>query len=48
MIYVHGHDLRDGFALIRRLTDRPVGMNVLIEQSSKLYLDRMKRWVDVA
>src|SRR5438876_45941 len=23
-------------------------MNVLIEQSSRLYLDRMKRWVDVA
>ena len=48
MIYVHRHDLRDGFRLIRRLTDKPVGMNVLIEQSSKLYLDRMKRWVDVA
>jgi len=48
MIYVHGHELRDGFRLIRRITDQPVGMNVLIEQSSKLYLDRMKRWVDVA
>ncbi|HEU5262213.1 MAG TPA: nitronate monooxygenase [Gemmatimonadales bacterium] len=48
MIYVHRHDLRDGFRLIRRLTDKPVGMNVLIEQSSKLYLDRMKRWVDIA
>jgi len=48
MIYVHGHDLREGFRLIRRLTDKPIGMNVLIEQSSQLYLDRMKRWVDVA
>src|SRR5207247_1715144 len=48
MIYVHRHDLRDGFRLIRRLTDKPIGMNVLIEQSSQLYLDRMKRWVDVA
>ncbi|MGH7547155.1 MAG: NAD(P)H-dependent flavin oxidoreductase [Gemmatimonadales bacterium] len=48
MIYVHRHDLRDGFRLIRRVTDKPVGMNVLIEQSSKLYLDRMKRWVDIA
>jgi nitronate monooxygenase len=47
-VYVHGHDLRDGFALIRRLTGKPVGMNVLIEQSSRLYLDRMKRWVDIA
>ncbi|PYP25744.1 MAG: 2-nitropropane dioxygenase [Gemmatimonadetes bacterium] len=48
MIYVHRHDLRDGFRLIRRLTDKPIGMNVLIEQSSRLYLDRMQRWVDVA
>src|SRR2546428_751128 len=48
MIYVHGHDLREGFRLIRRLTDKPVGMNVLIERSSRFYLDRMKRWVDVA
>ena len=48
LTYVHGHDFRDGLALIRRLTRKPVGMNVLIEQSSKTYLDRMKRWVDVA
>ncbi len=48
MVYVHGHDLREGFQLIRRLTTKPIGMNVLIEQSSRLYLDRMQRWVDVA
>jgi len=48
MIYVHGHDLREGFRLIRRLTDKPVGMNVLIERSSRFYLDRMERWVDAA
>ena len=48
LTYVHGHPFRDGLRLIRRLTQRPVGMNVLIEQSSKTYLDRMKQWVDVA
>src|SRR5207249_2320480 len=48
MIYVHGHELGDGFRLIRRLTGKPVGMNVLIERSSRFYLQRMKRWVDVA
>lgn len=48
LVYVHGHDLRAGLALIRRITSQPIGMNVLIEQSSKLYLDRMKRWVDSA
>ena len=48
MVYVHGHELREGCRLIRRLTPKPIGMNVLIEQSSRLYLDRMQRWVDVA
>lgn len=48
MVYVHRHDLRDGLRLIRRLTAKPVGMNVLIEQISQLYLDRMERWVDIA
>jgi len=48
MVYVHGHELREGLRLIRRLTPRPIGMNVLIEQSSRLYLERMQRWVDVA
>ena len=48
MIYVYRHDFREGLRLIRRLTDKPIGMNVLIERSSKLYLERMRRWVDVA
>jgi nitronate monooxygenase len=48
MIYVYGHDFREGLRLIRRLTDKPIGINVLIEQSSKLYLERMRRWVDIA
>ena len=48
MIYVYGQDLRDGLRLIRRTTDKPIGMNVLIERSSKFYLERMSRYVDVA
>ena len=48
MIYVYRHDLREGFRLIRRLTDKPIGMNVLIERSSKLYLERMRRYLDIA
>src|SRR3954469_21431244 len=47
MIYVYGHDLREGLKLIRRTTDNPIGMNVLIERSSKLYLDRMRAYVDI-
>ena len=48
LTYVHGHDFREGLRLIRRLTSCPVGMNALIEQSSKAYHQRMQRWVDIA
>src|SRR5512139_2726342 len=48
LTYVHGHDFREGLRLIRRLTSRPIGMNALIEASSKTYRERMERWVDIA
>ena len=48
LTYVHGHDFREGLRLIRRLTSKPIGMNALIEQSSKTYHERMVRWVDGA
>ena len=35
LTYVHGHDFREGLRLIRRLTAKPIGMNALIEQSSR-------------
>jgi nitronate monooxygenase len=48
LTYVHGHGFREGLRLIRRLTDRPVGMNALIEQSSRRYRERMAQWIDIA
>ena len=49
LTYVHGHDFREGLRLIRRLSDsRPIGMNALIEQSSKHYRERMEKWIDIA
>ncbi len=48
LTFVHGHDFREGLHLIRRLTDRPIGMNALIEASSRRYHERMIEWVDVA
>ncbi len=48
LTYVHGNDFREGLRKIKRLTDKPVGFNAIVEQSSKVYLDRMMRWVDVA
>ena len=46
---VHGHDLREGLRLIRRLAgERPIGFNALVEQSSRVYEQRMRRWVAIA
>jgi nitronate monooxygenase len=48
LTYVHGHEFREGLQYIRRLTGRPIGLNALIEKSSRRYRDRMSNWVDVA
>lgn len=49
MVYVHKHDFRDGMRLIRRLTSKPVGLNVLTEKSlSKVYESRMRTFLDLA
>ncbi len=48
LTYVHGHDYREGIQYMRRLTDRPLGMNALIEKSSKKYHQRMSEWIDIA
>ncbi|MCP4875662.1 MAG: nitronate monooxygenase [Gammaproteobacteria bacterium] len=48
LTYVHGHDYREGIRLMRSLTARPIGMNALIEKSSKKYQQRMSEWIDIA
>ncbi|MDH3403463.1 MAG: nitronate monooxygenase [Acidobacteriota bacterium] len=48
LTYVHGHGFREGIRYIRSLTDKPIGMNALIEASSKKYFQRMSAWIDVA
>lgn len=48
LTYVHGHEFRAGIRLMRSLTDKPIGMNALIEKSSKKYQQRMSEWIDIA
>ena len=48
LTYVHGYDFRDGLRAIRGRTAKPIGMNVLIEQSSQAYLERMRRFLEIA
>ncbi len=46
LTFVHKLEYRAGLRRIRSLTAKPIGMNALIEKSSKAYIDRMRRWVD--
>src|SRR5512140_1531066 len=48
LTYVHGYDFRKGLRYIRSLTPKPIGMNALIEQSSKTYHEKMTKWVEIA
>lgn len=48
LTFVYGHDFRQGLRLIRQQTSRPVGMNALIEKSSRRYQERMQEWVNIA
>jgi len=48
LTYVHGYDYREGIRAMGRMTDRPLGMNALIEASSRTYHERMVRWVSEA
>jgi nitronate monooxygenase len=45
---VHGYDFREGLRYIRRPTDKPVGVNLIIERRSKRYLERVHAWLDIA
>jgi nitronate monooxygenase len=48
LTYVHGYEFRAGLRYIRSLTRKPVGVNLIIERSSKKYLERVHRWLDIA
>jgi len=48
LTYVHGYDFREGLRYIRSLTTKPIGMNALIEQSSKRYHERMVQWIEIS
>ncbi len=48
MVFVHKHEFRAGLKLIQSLTQKPVGLNIIVEKSVKRYEDRMKEWLDIA
>jgi len=48
LTYVHGYSFKSGLSYIQSLTNKPVGMNLLIEGSSRKYRSRMEDWLNVA
>lgn len=48
LTFVFGYEFREGLRFIRRKTPKPVGMNALIEETSRMYRARMARWIDIA
>ncbi|KAB2881110.1 nitronate monooxygenase [bacterium] len=47
LTYVHGYDYLEGLRYIRRLTKKPLALNATVEKSSKIYEDRMRKWIDI-
>ena len=48
LVYVHKHQFRAGMKLMKSLTQKPLGMNIITEKSSKTYEARMREWLDIA
>ena len=46
--YVHGYEFREGLKYIRSLTDKPLGINLILETSSKRYVERTRQWLEIA
>lgn len=48
LTFVHGHKFREGLRYIKSITKKPIGLNLLIEKSSKKYLEKNKEWLEIA
>jgi nitronate monooxygenase len=48
LVYVHGHEFRAGLRLIRKLTTKPIGLNAVVEKTTRVYEERLRRWVTIA
>lgn len=48
LVYAHGYDFRKGLQYMKTLTQKPMGLNLLVEKSAKRYEDRLKIWLDIA
>ena len=47
LTHLYGHDFREGLQLIKRLTDKPFGVNFTILENKK-YKKQMDEWMHIA
>ena len=48
LTFVFGHEYRAGLRRIRSLTDKPIGVNMLVEGSNSRYRKALQRWMEVS
>lgn len=48
LTYVYGYDYREGLKHIRSLTQKPIGVNMLVEGSNATYRKRLEEWMDIS
>lgn len=48
LVFVNKYKFREGIRYIRSLTKNPIGLNLLIEKSSKKYLEKNREWFEIA
>ncbi|MGK5595563.1 MAG: NAD(P)H-dependent flavin oxidoreductase [Parachlamydiaceae bacterium] len=48
LTYVHGYSFREGLKYIKSLTTKPFGVNIIVEQSSRLYEKKAKEWLEIS
>ena len=48
LTYVHRYGFREGLQYIKSLTKKPIGLNVIVEKSSKKYREKMEDWVSLS
>jgi nitronate monooxygenase len=46
--FVHGHEFQKGLQYIKTLTSKPIGLNLILETSSKTYQKRTQQWAENA
>jgi nitronate monooxygenase len=48
LVFAHGYEFKEGLSFIQSLTQKPVGLNIITEKSSKIYQQRMEKYLDIA